>query len=227
MKDKKNKVIAFKAFDENLKCRSFQYEIGETYLHDGKVELCSSGFHACINPLDCLSYYDLTSSKFALVEAINPISDGDDSKFATAEITIKAELKLPEFIKKSVEWVIDNCNFDTKKINSGDNAKQASSGDYAKQASSGDYAQQASSGYSAKQASSGDNAQHEASGENSVISSSGINSTAKGNNGTWISLAEFDNQNKCIGFAVGCVGEDGIEADVFYQAKIGKLVSVK
>jgi hypothetical protein len=42
--------------------------------------------------------------------------------------------------------------------------------------------------------------------------------------GTWIAIAEFDAYGKCIGFATGCVGQDGIKPDIYYVAKGGKLV---
>lgn len=60
-------LTAFKAFRPDLTCNGYQYAIGETFVHEGRVEICSSGFHACLNPLDVLNYYDLTDSRFARV----------------------------------------------------------------------------------------------------------------------------------------------------------------
>ena len=42
---------AYKAFDKNLQCRGFQYEVGKTYETD-EADICSTGFHACEMPLD-------------------------------------------------------------------------------------------------------------------------------------------------------------------------------
>lgn len=36
------------------------YEIGRTYVMDGKIKLCKHGFHFCRNVLDCYSYYELS-----------------------------------------------------------------------------------------------------------------------------------------------------------------------
>lgn len=44
---------AYKGFDENLKCRDFQYEIGKEY-EETNAKLCETGFHACENPIDVL-----------------------------------------------------------------------------------------------------------------------------------------------------------------------------
>ena len=74
---------------------------------------------------------------------------------------------------------------------------------------------QAASGYSSKLA---------ASGKNSVIASSAINATAKGADGTWISLAGFDDKGMCIGFATGRIGQGGLKPDVWYRARGGQLV---
>ena len=214
-------VTAYKAFDKNLRCRDFQFAVGETYKHDGDVKACHAGFHACTNPFDVWSYYDLIDSRFAVVELSGALDKHDeDSKIAAAEITIKAELTLPDFIKRGVAALIDAAPAATAK---GEKV-QAGAGDSSKLAASGDYSQLAASGYYSKLAASGDYSQLAASGDYSVISASAPNCTAKGAAGTWISLAEFDSNAKCIGFATGCIGQGDLKPDTYYRAAGGKLV---
>jgi len=93
-------IRAYKAFDQNMQCRGFQFEVGQTYEHDGPVKACESGFHACENPLDVWSYYPL-DSRYAVVEMGGDFSrhdDDDDSKISAARITISAEIALPQII---------------------------------------------------------------------------------------------------------------------------------
>ena len=194
-------VIAYKAFDENLKCRDFQYEVGKTYTHDGEVIACSSGFHSCTNPLDVLNYYELTSSRFTVVKAGGQIAKhGDDTKIASATITIQAELKLPEFIKSAVTWLLDACKTDGNVL--------AASGDYSKLAASGDSSKLAASGYSSQLA---------ASGASSIAMASGVNSRAKAGENGAIAMARWVEAEKRYRISVAYVGEDGIKPDVWYE----------
>lgn len=119
----------FKAFDADLKCKGFQFDVGKEYQHDGKVEICNSGFHSCENPLDCLSYYDLCESRFAQVTASGETKNhNNDSKIASAKIFIDCELRLPEFIKSCVNYLIEN-NIDSSQLAaSGDSSIIMSSG---------------------------------------------------------------------------------------------------
>jgi hypothetical protein len=108
---------------------------------------------------------------------------------------------------------------------SGDSAQIGSSGDSAKIGSSGYYAKIGSSGDYAKIGSSGYYAQITAEGKDAVIASAGPSTRVKAVEGSWISVAEYDGNGKCIGFATGCAGKDGVPADVWLIAKGGKLVA--
>ena len=191
-------ITSYKAFDKNMQCRNFQYEVGKEYDMDGEIKCCNRGFHACKSPMEVWDHYDMLSSRFAEVEQSGKIDEEEDStKVCSSHVKIKAELKLSDIINIGVEWLKDitsptkvktdgalNDNGDRKKQigSSGDSAKIGSSGDsaqigssgyYAKIGSSGDYAQIGSSGDSAKIGSSGDSAQIGSSGYYAKIGSSG------------------------------------------------------
>ena len=182
-----NKIIAYKGFDKDFKCRDFQYEVGKTYEMDGNIKCCGRGFHACESPMEVFDYYDMLTSRFAEVEQSGKMDkEADSTKTCSSRIKIKAELKLADIINLGVEWLKEitmpskietnnSCNKDySAQIgSSGDSAQIGSSGDYAKIGSSGDYAKIGSSGYSAQIGSSGYYAQIGSSGYSAQIGSSG------------------------------------------------------
>ena len=174
----------YKAFDENLKCRNFQYTIGNTYTIDSPIKPCQNGFHSCENPLDVFKYYPI-DSRFAEVEVSGTILKEQD-KTCSSSITIIKEINIGTLIDESVQWCLNNIK-DAKNIASGYNSTTASSGDYSTTASSGnsstaassgEYSTAASSGDSSTAASSGDSSTAASSGDSSTAASSGYNSTA-------------------------------------------------
>ena len=183
------KIIAYKGFDKNLKCRDFQYEVGKEYEMDGDIKCCERGFHACESPLEVFDHYDMLNSRFAEVEQSGEIDKEESStKVCSSRVKVKAELKLADIINLGVEWIKDvtspsklkketdlndNGNNSAKIGSSGDSAKIGSSGYYAQIGSSGYYAQIGSSGYYAQIGSSGDSAQIGSSGDSAQIGSSG------------------------------------------------------
>ena len=115
---------------------------------------------------------------------------------------------------------------------SGYSAQIGSSGYSAKIGSSGDYAKIGSSGYSAKIGSSGDYAKIVSEGKYSVVCCAGHNSKARAKKGSWITLAEWefdDKLNARIPKCVKTVQVDGetIKEDTFYKLLDGEFVEVK
>ena len=243
----KKVIKSYKAFDKDMKCRDFQYEVGKEYEMDGHIECCTRGFHACESPLEVFDHYDMLNSRFAEVEQSGTIDREEGStKVCSSRIKINAELKLADIINIGVEWLKDitspsnvkadgalNDNGDRKKQigSSGDYAKIGSSGDSAKIGSSGYYAQIGSSGDSAQIGSSGDYAKIDSTGEDSVIMCAGNNSKAKAKIGSWITLAEWKWSNEKNRYVPVCVKTeyvDGekIKADTWYKLENGKFVEV-
>ena len=88
----------YKVFNPDWTCRGFQYEVGKTYKHEGKLSICNSGFHFCRKASDCFSYYAFDSkNKVAEVEALGLVKS-DDTKSVTNEIHIIREIPWNELL---------------------------------------------------------------------------------------------------------------------------------
>ena len=174
------KIIAYKGFDKDLKCRDFQYEVDKEYEMDGYVKCCERGFHACESPLEVFDHYNMLNSRFAKVEQSGEIDKEENTtKVCSSKIKVKAELKLADMINLGVEWIKEVTSPSKLKKetdlndNGGYSAQIGSSGYSAKIGSSGYSAQIGSSGYSAQIGSSGDSAKIGSSGDSAKIGSSG------------------------------------------------------
>ena len=93
----------YKAFDKDLKCKGFQYEIGQTYEMDGEIECCERGFHFCKDLADCYRFYDMTDdTRICEVEAVGKILQTlNGIKYCTNKIKILSEVENPR-IKTNV-----------------------------------------------------------------------------------------------------------------------------
>ena len=166
-----NKITAYKGFDKDFKCRGFQYEVGKDYKMDEDIKCCQRGFHACESPFEVFDYYDMLSSRFAVVELSGTIDkETKSTKICSSNIKIKAELNIADIVKLGIEWIKD---ITLSPKTDGDIGLNDNSGDYAQIGSSGDSDQIGSSGYSAKIGSSGYYAKIGSSGDSAQIGSSG------------------------------------------------------
>ena len=124
-----DEIKTFKGFDAQLKCRGFQYVVGATYEHTGKVSACNSGFHACENPADVWSYYPPGISRYAeTVQSGTIARHPDDSKIASAKITVTCEITLHSMIERVVKWIVDHATVSGAASNSGYRGAASNSG---------------------------------------------------------------------------------------------------
>ena len=199
------KIVAYKGFDENLRCGGFQYEIGKEYEQKDEIKCCSKGFHACTNPFDVLNYYDANGkNRFCEVEQSGTIeTDNSDTKQASSKIKIKAEIGMSGLFKAGIEWIKEKTNpvtiiEDAEKIGT---------------------------------VLSGDSAQINSTGKYAVICCAGDNSMVKAKIGSWITLAEWDysEEKKCpVPVCVKTEYVDGkrIKADTWYNLVNGEFKEV-
>ncbi|EEL2290112.1 hypothetical protein AAH292_004719 [Salmonella enterica] len=195
-------IVTFKGFNKDLKCRGFQFAIGETFHHDGKVEACGSGFHACECPFDVFSYYPPAESRYAetISFGITDSEEGGDTKIASSSITIKDELTLPQFIQRGIEWIWSKIDKSLEQ-----------------QIISGNWSAATNTGKRSAATNTGNRSAAEVSGSQSVAASLGIEGKAKASEGGAIVLCYRDEDGELIHIRASKVGENGIMPDTWYQ----------
>ncbi|EDH9033282.1 hypothetical protein CCO98_23490 [Salmonella enterica] len=240
-------IVTFKGFNKDLKCRDFQFEIGKTFHHDGKVEACVSGFHACECPFDVFSYYSPADSRFAetISFGITNREEDGDTKIASASITIKAELTLPQFIQRGIEWIwskIDKsleqqimCGNRSAATNTGDWSAATNTGNCSAATNTGNCSAATNTGncsaatntgncsaatntgdWSAA-TNTGNCSAAEVSGSQSVAAAFGIEGKARASEGGAIVLCYRNEDGELIHIRASKVGENGIMPNTWYQ----------
>ncbi|HHF7140417.1 TPA: hypothetical protein ACPQZL_000001 [Haemophilus influenzae] len=212
MAEENKEIIAYKGFKQDWTCRGYQYEVGKTYEHKGNVKACESGFHACEYPLDVLSYYSPAVSKFAVVKMSGETSkDSDDTKIASAKITIETEINLPEMIKKAVEWIKGKVDWDAAKVSN-----------------TGDWSAATNTGDQSAATNTGDQSVAEISGKQSIAVALGWQSKAKASINGAIVCVYRNHDGELIHIKASKVGENNIKADTWYTLdEFGEFVEVK
>ncbi|EAU0913058.1 hypothetical protein BCM84_10515 [Salmonella enterica] len=204
-------IVTFKGFNKDLTCRDFQFAIGETFHHDGKVEACGSGFHACECPFDVFSYYPPAESRYAETISFGVIDreEEGDTKIASASITIKAELTLPQFIQRGIEWIWSKIDKSLE--------QQIMTGDWSAATNTGNRSAATNTGNWSAATNTGDWSAAEVSGSQSVAASLGIEGKARASEGGAIVLCYRDEDGELIHIRASKVGENGIMPDIWYQ----------
>lgn len=206
-------ITTYKGFDENLKCKDYQFEIGKSYEEKGKIKACNNGFHACPQPLDVFSYYSPTTNRFAEVEQSGTLDKSESDKICSSKITIKGEINLFNLLKIGVEKILSTVNWkDNKATNTGYSSAATNTGDRSAATNTG-YSSVAT-----------------VEGKNSIACGLGIRNRAKASKGSWIVLVEWIEENdKWTIKDIKTAKIDGkkLKADTFYELKKGKFIKSK
>ncbi|EDJ6372227.1 hypothetical protein GFG34_07935 [Salmonella enterica subsp. enterica serovar Agona] len=183
-------IVTFKGFNKELKCRDFQFEIGKTFHHEGKVEACGSGFHACESPFDVFGYYSPADSRFAetISFGVTDREEDGDTKIASASITIKAELTLPQFIQRGIEWIWSKIDKSLEQqimtgnqsaaTNTGDWSAATNTGDWSAATNTGDWSAATNTGYQSAATNTGNQSAATNTGNQSAATNTGNQSAA-------------------------------------------------
>ena len=136
------KMITYKGTDQDMKCHGgFQYELGKKYEDDGAIRCGGSGYHSCKVPLDVFQYFAPNKSQYFICEAGGIVDeDNKDSKIASSELILKAEIGIPGLVKAHIDYVKSHTtteHTDPERATAGD-CGAATAGDYGA-ATTGDY----------------------------------------------------------------------------------------
>ena len=243
------KLKTYKAFDKDLSCRGFKYEVGKEYEETGDIKACEKGFHACPYPLDVFGYYAPAGSRFCEVEQSGKIDDSESDKVCSSKIRIGAELDIRGLVKAAISFVkercTNECNAEPGKPATAGNSGAATAGDYGAAtagnsgaATAGDsgaatagYRGAATAGYRGA-ATAGDygaaTARGKAStGSNGLSMARGNNVQVKGGIGAILVIAE-EREDTCdiVDWKAVLVDGEVVKADTWYRLENGELVEV-
>lgn len=206
---------AYKGFKKDMTCRGFQYESGKTY-EEPTAKLCDSGFHACIDPLDCFGYYAPGTSVYHEVELEdNGEREECDTKICGKKIAIGAEITLPGIIKAHAEYVKSKCTMEHT------DPKQATAG-YRGAATAGDSGAATAGNYGAATARG-----RVTVGECGVGTVRGTDIKIRGGVGAMLTIAvENDADFNIKEWKSFVIDGETYKADTWYTLKDGEIVEV-
>lgn len=205
----------YKGTNKDMKCRGFQYKLGETAVFDGEPHLCKAGLHACEQPIDVLNHYTPNESRYfeAEAEEVSAERESSDSEIVAKKMTLKAEIGVPGLVKAQIEYVKSQIGFD-------DAIKRANA----------EKENHATSDRGAASA-TGDQGAASATGKAGVALAAGYECKAMGALGCAICCVErgeWDGEaHPIIAAKAAIVDGEKIKADTWYQLKNGEFVEVE
>ena len=216
----------YKGTDKDIKCRGYQFVPGVEAVEES-AELCSSGFHACLAPLDVFKYYPPSEGNRFFEAELEDVSDerhSDDTKVCGKRIKLGAEIGIPGFVKAQIEYVKANTTMEHT------DPKMATAGSYG--AATAGFRGAATAGpYGAATAGSRGAATSRGSvslGKNGCGLVRGNSVKARGGIGSILVICiERDDSCEIKEWKAAVVDGETIRADTWYTLKNGEFVEVE
>ena len=215
---------AYKGTDKDMKCRGFQYKLGETAVFDGEPHLCKAGLHACEQPIDALNHYAPNESRYfeADAEEVTDERESNDSKIVAKKMTLKAEIGVPGLVKAQIEYIKNQIGFE-------DAIKRANA--EKENHATGDQGAASATGYQGAASATGDQGAASATGKSGVALAAGYECKAMGALGCAICCVErgeWDGETyPIIAVKAAIVDGEKIKADTWYRLQNGEFVEVE
>ena len=241
----------YKGTDKDMKCRGFQYKLGETAVFDGEPHLCEAGLHACEQPIDVLNHYAPNESRYfeADAEGITDERESNDSKIVAKKMTLKAEIGVPGLVKAQIEYIknqigfedaIKRANAEKENYATGNHGAASATGYQGAASATGDQGAASATGYQGAASATGDRGAASATGDRGAASATGkagvalaagYECKAMGALGCAICCVERGERDgetyPIIAVKAAIVDGEKIKADTWYRLKNGEFVEVE
>ena len=220
-------MIVYKGTDKDMKCRSFQFELGKEYVEE-EAKLCNKGFHGCEYPLDVFAYYAPADSRFFVAD-LDGVTDEEaegDSKRAGTKIKLRAEIGIAGIVKAAVEYIKEKA--ESSKNQTGDCSAATNTGNRSAATNTGYRSAATNTGDCSAATNTGDCSAATVDGKESIAIVTGVDSKASGALGCWLVLTDRGgwNGNTFPIKEMRAVKVDGaaIKPGVFYKLENGEVV---
>lgn len=103
-------ATGYKATSSDMKCRDYQFELGNSYSIDGPLKLCKNGFHFCKDPINVFKFYKNKDARIFEVQVGGTIVD-DGTKSVCEHIKFIRELSpqdIEQIFDRNLSTVTDN-----------------------------------------------------------------------------------------------------------------------
>ena len=214
----------YKGTDKHMKCRGFQYKLGEAAVFDGEPHLCKAGLHACEQPIDVLNHYAPNESRYfeADAEEVTDERELNDSKIVAKKMTLKAEIGVPGLVKAQIEYVKNQIGFEDAIKRANAAKENHATGDRGAASATGDQGAASATGYCGAAS---------ATGKACVSLAAGRECKAMGSLNCAICCVErgeWDGETyPIIAVKAAIVDGEKIKADTWYRLKNGEFVEVE